>query len=323
MVSDPYKVLGVSRSASQDEIKKAYRQLARKYHPDMNPNDPSASAKMNEINEAYDMLTNPTKYARYRQANGTYSDTPGGGSGYSSSGYSGSGYSNSGYSGYSNSGSNYRQGYNQQQGYQNYNQGYNGQNGWNSNFYGFDFNQFFGGGYNQQQNININPQPLTSDSQEVKTAINYINSRNYSAALQTLARVVSTYRNARWYYICSVAYYGNNDMAHAVDYIQQACKLEPNNTTYQQINQQFIQASRTQSYNNPNRDQGYGSSSSGRRGFTFRRLGMFLPLIIIILFFILRMSCYSAMCYGANYGYGYGYGNYAQQQTQATQAANP
>lgn len=58
MYQDPYKVLGVSPEASDEEIKKAYRDLTKKYHPDLNPNDPNAAAKMNEINAAYDQIKN-------------------------------------------------------------------------------------------------------------------------------------------------------------------------------------------------------------------------------------------------------------------------
>jgi len=64
---DYYEILGVSRDADQKEIKKAYRKLAKKYHPDMNKDDPQASEKFKEISEAYDILSDPNKRKRYDQ----------------------------------------------------------------------------------------------------------------------------------------------------------------------------------------------------------------------------------------------------------------
>ena len=55
-MKDPYEVLGISRDASDEEVTKAYRRLAKKYHPDLNPDDPVAAEKMAEINAAYDMI---------------------------------------------------------------------------------------------------------------------------------------------------------------------------------------------------------------------------------------------------------------------------
>ena len=75
MIDDPYKVLGVSPNASDDEIKRAYRQLAKKYHPDLNPGDPVAAKKMQQVNAAYEQIKNPEKAQ------------PNSGSGYGGYGY--------------------------------------------------------------------------------------------------------------------------------------------------------------------------------------------------------------------------------------------
>lgn len=64
---DYYEILGVGKSATEDEIKKAYRKLARKYHPDVNKEDKNASEKFKEINEAYEVLRDPKKRAQYDQ----------------------------------------------------------------------------------------------------------------------------------------------------------------------------------------------------------------------------------------------------------------
>ena len=72
MIDDPYKVLGVSSNASDEEIKKAYRKLAMKYHPDRNPGDQEAAKKMQEINAAYDQIKNPDSYHRTGGQSGGY-----------------------------------------------------------------------------------------------------------------------------------------------------------------------------------------------------------------------------------------------------------
>jgi molecular chaperone DnaJ len=65
-MTDPYKVLGVSPDASDEEIKKAYRRLAKQYHPDRNPGDQEAAKKMQEVNAAYEQIKNPEKAQNQR-----------------------------------------------------------------------------------------------------------------------------------------------------------------------------------------------------------------------------------------------------------------
>src|SRR5580698_6461022 len=64
---DYYKILGINKNASQDDIKKAYRKLARKLHPDLNPNDKEANKKFQQLNEANEVLSDPEKRKKYDQ----------------------------------------------------------------------------------------------------------------------------------------------------------------------------------------------------------------------------------------------------------------
>ena len=95
MMRTPYEVLGIREGATVDEIKRAYRAKAKECHPDLHPEDPKANEKMQEINLAYDMLSNPARYAGQRQ---TASRAQHGGSGHAQrprGSYSGQGWDGS------------------------------------------------------------------------------------------------------------------------------------------------------------------------------------------------------------------------------------
>src|SRR5919201_5311279 len=71
-IKDPYKTLGVDKKASADEIKKAYRKLARQYHPDKNQGDEKAEERFKDIQQAYDVLSDPEKRKQYDQGGGIF-----------------------------------------------------------------------------------------------------------------------------------------------------------------------------------------------------------------------------------------------------------
>ena len=185
MTKNPYEVLGVSPSASDDEIKKAYRDLTRKYHPDANVDNPLADLaeeKFKEVQEAYDTIM------RERSS--------GGSGGYS---YGGAGSSSS---------------------------------------------------YGSYQNGQIDPR--------LQAAANYINSRRFREALNTLDQVQE--RSALWYYLsgCANAGMGNNVLAR--DHAAQAVNMEPNNLQYRQLLNQLEFSSRR--YQNSSYGSGYGMGGS-------------------------------------------------------------
>ena len=208
MVNDPYRVLGVSKDASQEEIKKAYRQKAKEHHPDLHPDDPHATEKMNEINEAYDMLMHPEKYSGRQQQS---------------------------QSGYNPFGGGYRQG-----GYNPYGQ----QGGFGSYGAWMDFDDLFGFGGRRQAFTVQPPQEMSFDSQEIRLAVRAINSGRFQEAMSILSRIPAGSRNARWHYLAALALASSGNTMTAQEEIRRAVQMEPNNPLYSQLLQQFSQAGR-------------------------------------------------------------------------------
>ncbi len=245
MVDDPYKVLGIPSSASQEEIKKAYRKKAKEYHPDLHPNDPNAAQKMNEVNEAYDMLQHPEKYKARREQEAARQQQRGSYAGYG--GYGGTGYGNTGYGGQGS--------YNGQDGYGGYNQqsggsrgGYQDYGGWTSDFGGFDFGDIFGFG---STHYDTTPQPQAGDPSNLVQAIRAVQSGRYADAINILTNMTSEYRNDRWYYVSAAAYKGNGELSRAQDMIERAIQMNTGNQMYRQFRQEILQQARgeTGSYN--------------------------------------------------------------------------
>ena len=225
MVDDPYKVLGVQPGASQEEIKRAYRRKAKECHPDLHPDDPNADKRMNEVNEAYDMLMHPDKYAQRRaqqQAQQQYRNPYG-------------------YGGQSYGGQNYGSPYGQQ-GQQG---GYRGAGGWSSDFGGFGFDDFFGfGGAGYGGSVQP-PQEMPGDSPQIRQVIQEIRMGQYQAASMRLQNIPSTGRNARWYYLSGVANHGAGNTITAIEHMQRAVQMEPNNQLYHRLLNQYRQAGQT------------------------------------------------------------------------------
>ena len=210
MTKDPFTVLGISSSASEDEIKSAYRKLAKKYHPDLNPGDKAAEEKMKEVNEAY------AEAMRIRKG--------GGQSSYSGQWSNGGQYGEYNRSGSTNGNSNGYGGYG-------YDRGPFGQSGWGQGgpFGGFDpFGDFFRGSGAGQGFRTRN-----YGSPDLKTAENYILSRQYHEALTVLNRVPT--HNADWHALYARADLGMGNRISALEHARKASQMAPNDPDYQQL----------------------------------------------------------------------------------------
>ncbi len=207
MTRDPYQVLGVSPGASQEEIKRAYRQKAKECHPDLHPDDPNANQKMNEVNEAYDLLMHPEKYQSWQQQR----QRP------QSGGYGSYGNPYQQYGGFNPFG---------QQGY----------GGW------VDLDDLFGYGARSRGFSFQPPQEMPEDSPAMRAAVQDIRAGRWADALGLLNRMTSAERTARWHYLCALAHQGAGNTMTAQQEIQRAVQMAPGNTLYRQLLEQYHQA---------------------------------------------------------------------------------
>lgn len=248
MDKSPYDILGVAPGATKDEVKKAYRKKARENHPDLNPNDPHAAERMNEINEAYDRLMNPEKYEaedRRRAAQEAAQQ------GQAYNPFGGYGHSGTGSAGNSGQGSSQGAGY----------QSEGGTYGWSSETFTWDDIFGFGGAYGATNPNSIHPEPSAYDSAEVKSAIGNINAGRYKEAAAILSNIQSTGRDARWYYLSALANYGAGSEMLAYEQIRRACKIDPENAEYRRAMQAFQQPSRAYEQQSQQRGFTMGTSS--------------------------------------------------------------
>ena len=227
MNENPYDILGVSRDASPDEVKKAYRKKAREAHPDLNPDDPTAAERMNKVNEAYDRITNPEKYAR-EDARRRYSAPY-----------------NPGYTGYGAPGGNPFAGGAGSAG--------TGPGGYQYQWVEVNWEDIF----NSWAQASAVPRPEVSatDSAEVRQAVLFIDAGNYRAALSVLAGLPLEARNGRWYYLAALANYGAGNTVAAVDQIRAARKADPTNGDYRQA--EAVIGARARAYQQESERRGF------------------------------------------------------------------
>ncbi len=215
MPNDPFSVLGVSPSATEDEIKSAYRRLAKKYHPDLNPGDQNAERKMREVNEAYTRALQIRKTGRdpYRDPYGgtgsSYDSSYGGASGGNPFGGQG-GFGSWGGSSYGGSG---------------------GQGGSPFGDFGFDpFSAFFGG---QQTGRQTGFRTRSYANPELRTAENHVLANQFHEAVSLLNRVPT--HDADWHALYARADLGLGNRISALDHARAAVRMAPGDPDYQSL----------------------------------------------------------------------------------------
>lgn len=200
-MTDPYTVLGVSPSASQDEVKQAYRKLAKKYHPDSNPGDKQAELKMKEINAAYDEIMHPEKNRRRSAYTGQTGPTRQGGA--PAGGY--------------------------------------GRYGWGSPDSDDPFGGFGGFGFPfgwyvwTSQDASSRSSTEDVETPALRAVRSYIEKDDFTEALHVLESIDAHERNALWYYYSALSYLGLGQPYPAQQAAARAVEMNPGNMTYRQL----------------------------------------------------------------------------------------
>lgn len=238
-MQDPYKVLGIGRDATDDEVKKAYRQLSRKYHPDANINNPDkdrAEEMFKLVQQAYQQVMYERQHP-YASAGGPgYGSRPQGGTSSRPPG-SGQGAYGSGHT-------------------------WQDENGTTYTYYG-DFESFsdFWQEFFNAYGFGTGPRSAQQDSSEeaihLRAAATYINHGMYQEALNVLSAMEE--RTAQWYYYSAAANSGIGNDAVALEHAQRAVSLEPDNQIYQNMLRQLQSGGAWYS----SRQQSYGYPSTG------------------------------------------------------------
>jgi len=230
-MSDPYKILGISRDATDDEVKKAYRQLSRKYHPDANVNNPNkdkAEEMFKLVQQAYQQVMYERQHPYSSAGQGSWS-RPGSQSAGRPSGSSGT-----------SSG-----------------QTWQDENGTTYTYYGNfeDFSDFWNEFFSS---YGFGTQGASQDNSEeaihLRAAASYINHGMFQEALNVLSAMEE--RSAQWYYYSAAANSGIGNDAVALEHAQRAASMDPGNPNYQSMLQQLQSGnrwytSRSQTYGGP------------------------------------------------------------------------
>ena len=244
-MSDPYKVLGISRDATDDEIKKAYRQLSRKYHPDANINNPDKD-KAEEVFKLVQQAYQQVMYERQHpySSGSAYGGRPQGGTSYGGSPYGQAGGSP----------------YGSPQGAGSGRQTWQDENGTTYTYYGNfqDFSDFWNEFFSTYGFGNQNArQDESEEAIHLRAAASYINHGMFQEALNVLSAMEE--RSAQWYYYSAAANSGIGNDSVALEHAQRAASMEPDNQIYQNMLSQLQSGSRWYQ----SRQSSYGSPVSG------------------------------------------------------------